>query len=146
MPYRKIWIEPGTGVSYLRIPCKWRGICNLTQELAIRKGWRARVVSDIPDICTKYQFIAAIKQVSDELWKKLYQAYQTDLEFSFYWNSVNQLDRNDTTFQYLASRLGAVQDDIDAVFEAAAGVAREEGKAAVEDTTQEEDTPQEEET
>lgn len=137
MPYRKIWIEPGTGVSYLRIPVKWRGICNLTQELAIRKGWRAEVVSDIPDICTKYQFITAIKQASDDLWQKLYQAYQTNLEFSFYWNSVNQLDRNDATFQSLASKLGATQDDIDVIFEISAGITREAPTATEEDTTTE---------
>lgn len=137
MPYRKIWIEPGTGVSYLHIPCKWRGICNLTQELAIRKGWRAQVVSDVPDTCTKYQFIAAIKQASDDLWQKLYQAYQTNLEFSFYWNSVNQLDRNDATFQSLANKLGATQDDIDVIFEIAAGITREAPAATEEDITTE---------
>ncbi len=112
------WICPETGVRHSALPRAWNGISPFTPARAIPLGWR-KVYEEKPATkCTKYAFTKAVRQYSADLWEKLCDAYKTDEEFSFYWNTVVMLDRTEARFLSLAEKLGATSGDIDGIFHA----------------------------
>lgn len=118
MEITSYWICPETGVRYATLPRAWKGVSPFTPAAAIPRGWR-KIYEGLPATkCTKYAFIKAVQQYSASLWETLRSAYQTDGEFSFYWNTVVMLDRTEARFLSLAEKLGATTEDIDGIFHA----------------------------
>ena len=72
--------------------------------------------SNLPTVCTRYEFVKAVKRVSEEYYDRLYQAYISMPELQFYWNMVNELNRNNEDFQRLALVLQATEDELNEIF------------------------------
>ena len=69
--------------------------------------------------CTKYRLITVLRERFPELLAALRQAYAADADLQFWWNSVNELDRNNADFAAAAEKLGIDVATLDAVFAAA---------------------------
>ena len=69
-------------------------------------------------VCTKYELITALREHFPALLTALRQAYSSDAELQFFWNSVNDLDRNNADFQAAAVKLGIDAATLDAIFAA----------------------------
>lgn len=70
-----------------------------------------------PSTCTKYELITALREHFPELLAELRQAYATDAELQFFWNSVNDLDRNNADFGAICERLKIDAATLDAIFD-----------------------------
>ena len=110
-----------------------RTICNfnLSPELMNRYGyavteaeaeeWRKAHPAPEPPprtVCTKYELVSALSTHFPELLAELRKAYAASAELQFYWNTVNDLDRENADFQRFASVLGISESQIDAIFAA----------------------------
>ena len=68
----------------------------------------------LPKTCTKYELVNAAKALG--LYETLYAAYVSSAEMQFYWNTVQELDRDNADFQAFAQTLGIAEAQLDAVF------------------------------
>ena len=66
--------------------------------------------------CTKYELISALREHYPELFEALREQYVIDPELQFWWNTVNDLDRNNADFQAAAEKLGIDAATLDAIF------------------------------
>ncbi|MBR0422944.1 MAG: hypothetical protein IJI85_10265 [Clostridia bacterium] len=90
----------------------------LTEEEA--EAWRKAHPAPEPPprtTCTKYELVAALREHFPELLAELRQAYATDAELQFFWNSVNDLDRNNADFGAICERLKIDAATLDAIFD-----------------------------
>lgn len=69
--------------------------------------------------CTRYELISVLRERFPELLTSLREACASDAELQFWWNSVNELDRNNADFAAAAEKLGIDAPTLDAVFAAA---------------------------
>ena len=74
--------------------------------------------------CTKYELVTALREKFPELLEQLRQAYATDLELQFYWNTVNDLDLGNPDFQSAVKKLGIADSQLNAIFAAIGGEER----------------------
>lgn len=91
----------------------------LTEEEA--EEWRqAHPAPPLPPrtTCTKYELVRALRDRFPALLAALRQAYAADPELQFFWNSVNDLDRENADFQAAAEKLGISEATLDAIFAA----------------------------
>lgn len=110
-----------------------RTICNfnLSPELMDRYGftvteaeaeeWRRQHPAPPPPprtVCTKYELVNCLEQHFPELLALLREAYAASAELQFFWNTVNDLDRENADFQRFAQTLGISEAQIDAIFAA----------------------------
>ena len=70
-----------------------------------------------PSTCTKYQLVTALREHFSELLAELRQAYATDAELQFWWNTVIDLDRNNADFGAICERLKIDAETLDAIFD-----------------------------
>ena len=68
--------------------------------------------------CTKYELVTVLRERFPELLAALRQAYASDPELQFWWNSVLALDRENADFQAAAVKLGITAEQLDAIFAA----------------------------
>ena len=90
----------------------------VTEEEA--EAWRQAHPAPKPPArttCTKYELITALRERFPELLAVLRQAYATDAELQFFWNSVNDLDRNNADFGQICERLKIDAATLDAIFD-----------------------------
>ena len=90
----------------------------VTEEEA--EEWRKAHPAPPPPrtVCTKYELVSALQTHFPELLAELRQAYAASPDLQFYWNTVNDLDRNNADFQRFASALGITAEQLDAIFAA----------------------------
>ncbi len=69
-------------------------------------------------VCTKYELISVLRDHFPELFARLRAGYTTSAEIQFYWNTVNDLDRDNGDFINAASVLGVTAEQLDAIFAA----------------------------
>ena len=108
-------------------------ICNFSSspELMARYGytvteeeaeaWRESHPAPEPPprtTCTKYELVTALRERFPELLTALREAYATDAELQFFWNTVNDLDRANPDFAAAVKKLGIDAAAIDAIFAA----------------------------
>ena len=108
-------------------------ICNFSSspELMTRYGWtmteaeaeawrKAHPAPEPPPrtTCTKYELIRALREHFSDLLAELRQAYAADPDLQFFWNTVNDLDRENADFQAAAEKLGIDAATLDAIFAA----------------------------
>lgn len=109
-------------------------ICNfnLSPALMTKYGWsdwtpeeEAQWREEHPEppppprtVCTKYELVSALQAHFPELLAELREAYAASAELQFFWNTVNDLDRNNADFQRFAASLGISEAQIDAIFAA----------------------------
>ena len=112
-----------------------RAICNfnlspaLMEKYGVREwsaeelaAWHAEndppVAPYVSGHCSKYQLVRALRERFPELLATLRQAYAADLELQFFWNTVAELDRENTDFQAAAEKLGVTSEQLDDIFAA----------------------------
>lgn len=112
-----------------------RAICNFNSDPALMEKYGFRewspeeidawhVANDpqsgpyIPRHCTKYQLVRALRERFPELLTTLRQAYAADPELQFFWNTVNDLDRENPDFAAAVEKLGIPEAQLDAIFAA----------------------------
>lgn len=66
--------------------------------------------------CTKYQLVNCLKIHYPELLAQLRTAYAGSPDLAFYWNTVNDLDRNNADFKAAADALGITDEQMDEIF------------------------------
>lgn len=113
-----------------------RTICNFntSPELMTQYGytvteaeaeeWRRQHPAPPPPprtVCTKYELVNVLQAHFPELLAELRQAYAASPELQFFWNTVNDLDRENADFQRLALGIGISEAQIDAIFAALEG-------------------------
>lgn len=74
----------------------------------------------LPTTCTKYELVNAMQELDPELLTSLRAAYAQYEDLQFYWNTVQELDRNNGDFRRFALMLGADDAQLDALFAAIA--------------------------
>lgn len=92
-----------------------------TMTEAEAEAWRQAHPAPEPPprtTCTKYELITALREHFPALLAALRQAYAADAELQFYWNTVNDLDRENPDFQAAAEKLGITAEQLDAIFAA----------------------------
>ena len=92
----------------------------LTEEEA--NIWRGAHITYRPPVprttCTKYELVTVLRERFPELLAALRQAYAADADLQFWWNSVNELDRDNADFQAAAEKLGVTSEQLDEIFAA----------------------------
>lgn len=90
----------------------------MTPEEAARD--RARRIAEgrerLPRTCTKYELVNALKALDPALLERVRAAYATDTDLQFFWNTVQELSRDNEDFARLAASLGATEEQLDALF------------------------------
>lgn len=66
--------------------------------------------------CTKYELVRVLREEYPEEFESLRQAYASNADVQFYWNTVNELDRNNQDFLTLVNSLGFTEEQVDEVF------------------------------
>ena len=79
-------------------------------------------VVNLPTTCTRYELVEAIRRIDPALLETLRTAYSQSADLQFFWNSVQELDRNNSDFARLAQTVGATDSQLDAIFIAIAKV------------------------
>ena len=116
-------------VNY-RSPTGWIMNFYKSPEQMQKYGWRdwtdeeyAEWKEEHPDpeppartMCTKYELVTCLQKHFPELLQSLMDTYAVTPDLQFYWNSVLDLDRNNTDFQNLVSRLEITEAQLDAIF------------------------------
>lgn len=110
------WTSPLGKIKFYSLPGQWRNISPFTEEVAISKGWAKHEEEKISSVCTKYQFINALKKAGDSLYKTFVDAYSTNNEFAMFWNTVIELDRENEDFKKFTSELGVAEKQIEEIF------------------------------
>lgn len=85
------------------------------EEWAAKEAAR-RTAKTARTTCTKYELVTCLQNHFPELLDSLRTAYAQSSELQFYWNSVLDLDRNNTDFQNLVNSLGVTESQLDAIF------------------------------
>ena len=67
--------------------------------------------------CTKYELVTVLRERFPELLTALREAYKADAELQFFWNSVNDLDRENADFGAICERLKIDAATLDAIFD-----------------------------
>lgn len=75
---------------------------------------------ELPTTCTRYELVEAIRKLDPALLDTLREAYDQSADLQFFWNSVQELNRNNADFSRLAQSLGATAAQLDAIFSAIA--------------------------
>ena len=88
---------------------------NINENLNYRTKLAA-IDADPPSICTKYEFVNALKTLNANLFQQLYAAYQSSPELQFLWNAVNQLDRNNHDFMMMTQSLSITDEMLYEIF------------------------------
>lgn len=123
----KIYTDPD-GNTYSELPKIWNNCSPITEQFLLDNHWTIEIVDDeeqqfTTNICSKYQFINAIKKYDQEtgadpsLYNTLIALYTNSPVFQFYWNSVLQLDRNNEDFQLLFQQAGLPISVLNRLFE-----------------------------
>ena len=71
---------------------------------------------NLPKECTKYEFVNALKEANMEYYNRLLNMYYSSPELQFYWNTVNDLNRDNEDFKRLAILVGATEEEVIEVF------------------------------
>ena len=66
--------------------------------------------------CTKYELVTCLQTHFPELLARLREAYTTNQSLQFFWNSVLNLDRENSDFQAIADKLGITESELDEIF------------------------------
>lgn len=118
---RFIYINP-TGYPIEQLPKEWHGISPFTEAQAVAHRWRKVWQPDPEPVkepvtkCTKYDLVKCLREHFPEYLEKLKDAYDKDSHVAFFWNTVNDLDRNNAEFIELAHAIGFDDTQIDEVF------------------------------
>ena len=71
-------------------------------------------------VCTKYQLVSVIKEQYPELYTKLYDAYCSNEQLKFYWNTVQELNMENEDFKNFVSTLEIPMELVEEIFRKAA--------------------------
>lgn len=118
---RYVYVNP-TGYPIEQLPKEWHGISPFTEAKAIEHKWRKVWLPDPEPVkepvtkCTKYDLVKCLREHFPEYLEKLKDAYGKDSHVAFFWNTVNDLDRNNAEFIELAHAIGFDDTQIDEVF------------------------------
>lgn len=115
---RKYWLSPIGSIKWYGLPRKWHGITPFGESTALSKGWTEHEEEYIPTTCTKYQFLNSLRKNGKELYERFASAYSSNPEFSMFWNSVLDLDRENADFLRFCEELGVSPEQVEAVFSA----------------------------
>ena len=91
----------------------------VTEEEA--QAWRQAHPAPEPPprtTCTKYELVKVLRDHFPKLLTQLRAACECDPELSFFWASVNDLDRENGDFAAAAEKLGIDDATLDAIFAA----------------------------
>lgn len=66
--------------------------------------------------CTKYQLVGVLKEYYPQVFEQLRQAYASNSDIQFYWNTVNELDRTNADFIEAFEGLGFTAEFVEEVF------------------------------
>ena len=70
----------------------------------------------VPTTCTKYQLVGVLKEYYPQVFEQLRQAYASNADVQFYWNTVNELDRTNADFIEAFEGLGFTAEFVEEVF------------------------------
>lgn len=118
---RFIYVNP-TGYPIEQLPREWHGISPFTEAQAVAHRWRKVWLPDPEPVkepvtkCTKYDLVKCLREHFPEYLEKLKDAYGKNSHVAFFWNTVNDLDRNNAEFIELAHAIGFDDTQIDEVF------------------------------
>ena len=92
----------------------------MTEEEA--QEWRGAHITYRPPVprttCTKYELVTVLRERFPELFEALREQYVIDPELQFWWNTVNDLDRDNADFAAAAEKLGVTSEQLDEIFAA----------------------------
>lgn len=66
--------------------------------------------------CTKYQLVTCLRTHYPALLTTFRTAYAANTDLQFYWNTVNDLDRNNEDFKVAQQALGITDEQVDEIF------------------------------
>jgi len=72
--------------------------------------------------CTKYQLVTTLRNKYPTLFEELKQAYASDSELQFYWNTVNDLDRENLDFKSIVGKLDITSEQLTEIFNSIADI------------------------
>lgn len=76
----------------------------------------AEAAAHLPTTCTKYEFVNALAALDPALLEAVRAAYAANTDLQFFWNTVQELDRNNADFQRFAASLRATEEQLDEIF------------------------------
>ena len=118
---RYVYVNP-TGYPIEQLPKEWHGISPFTEAQSVAHRWRKVWLPDPEPVkepvtkCTKYDLVKCLREHFPEYLDKLKDAYSKNSHVAFFWNTVNDLDRNNAEFIELAHAIGFDDTQIDEVF------------------------------
>lgn len=113
-----------SGRKYRTLPSDYDNASPFNEAWALSHGWTKETTGVFPPAvparrkCTKYELVNAVKAAAPELLATLEHGYATDGALAFYWNTVQELDRDNEDFQSFATSLGFTSSQLDTVFSA----------------------------
>lgn len=66
--------------------------------------------------CTKYQLVCVLQKCHQDLYKRLYEAYCENDQLKFYWNTVQELSKDNEDFKKFSEQLQISEELIDEIF------------------------------
>ena len=82
----------------------------------------AEAAAHLPTTRTKYEFVNALAALDPALLENVRAAYAANTDLQFYWNTVQELDRNNADFQRFAAVLEATEEQLDEIFRKVKGM------------------------
>lgn len=76
----------------------------------------AEAAAHLPTTCTKYEFVNALAALDPALLENVRAAYAANTDLQFFWNTVQELDRDNADFQRFAALLDATDAQLDEIF------------------------------
>ena len=76
----------------------------------------AQIDANPPKVCTKYEFVNALQKIDSQLYAALYNAYQENAQLQFMWNTVNELNRENSDFIRISQSLNVSNEVLYDVF------------------------------
>ena len=67
--------------------------------------------------CTKYELVRCLQTHFPDLLARLREAYASNQNLQFFWNSVLNLDRENVDFQSIVATLGITESELDEIFQ-----------------------------
>lgn len=110
---------------------KWIVCFHQSPRLMQEYGWRdwseeeiAEFEQQHPDpppvprnMCTKYELVTCLQTHFPDLLARLREAYASNQNLQFFWNSVLNLDRENVDFQSIVATLGITESELDEIFQ-----------------------------
>ena len=104
-------------------PLKYAGmvVWNPTEAQLVAAGYHFEI-DPVPEptpltVCKKYQLVRCLETFHPAMLAEFRAAYVADADLNFYYNTVIELDRNDSKFKWAQEKLGVSDETVDEIFE-----------------------------